>query len=215
MQMKQRSSQGVLIGAFCLILRTSNGQPSAPKPGEPANLVNFGRVTGWADSEDEHAYSKDAGPPWHTIAEQHAHGFWNLGVEWDEPREFSEVHVTFQEPIAANSIELQYWVSAWPPADGRGGWTETDTRWQGEWRQVHASSRLENGGVTFFFDPLGTEENPHAKNRPGYQPRFRRALKRRLRMKSPFLPVLTGFQVFGYSRWKEREVRIETGCEGA
>jgi hypothetical protein len=212
--MKERSSQGLLIGLFCLILQAANAQPPAPKAGEPADLVHFGRVTGWAGSENEHTYAKDGGPPWHAIPKQNAHDSWNLGVEWDEPREFSEVHVTFQERIPANSVEVEYWISAWPPAEGRGGWTATDTRWQGEWRPVHASSRLENGGLTFLFDPLGAEENPHAKNQPGYQPRFRRALKMRLRIKSKFLPVLTRFQVLGSSRWNEREVRIETGCEG-
>jgi len=73
---------------------------------------------------------------------------------------------------------------------------------------------VENGEIVFTFNPLSADENPRAKNRPGYQPKFRRALKMRLRMESSFLPVLTRFQVFGAARWSEREVRIETGCEG-
>ena len=71
--MKERSSPGMLVAVFCLILHMANGQSPAPKAGEPADLVNFGRVTGWADLEDEHAYAKDAGPPWRAIAEQNAH----------------------------------------------------------------------------------------------------------------------------------------------
>ena len=192
----------------------AGASPLLASPGDPADLREFGQVKGWKDAENEDVYPKAAGPPWRAIREQGGDGHWNLGVEWDEPREFSEVHVAFQEPVPADSVRIEYWVSSWPPPEGRGGWTETDTPWRRAWKLVHPSSRVENGEIVFTFNPLSADENPRAKNRPGYQPKFRRALKMRLRMESSFLPVLTRFQVFGAARWSEREVRIETGCEG-
>ena len=195
-------------------LQAAWAQPQLPKPGDAADLVEFGRVKGWLDSGQEHAYAKTSGAPWRAAAEKNLPGTSNLGVEWDEPREFSEVRVAFQSPVPRESVSLEYWVSSWPPNEGRGGWTETDTAWRGEWKPIGATARSENGALLFRFKPLTADENPNAKRRPGYEPQFRRALKMRLRVKAPEPPVITELRVMGNSRRNEREVRIETGCEG-
>jgi hypothetical protein len=178
--------------------------------GERADLVEFGRVKGW-QSGGEQAFARRAGPPWRAIADGKA---FNLGVEWDEPREFSEVRFVLEKPLSGESVHAEYWVSSWPPPRGRGGWTEVDTPWKGEWRQIRGSLRQEQGATLISFDPLSPDENAKARNRPEYTPRFRRALKLRLRFEAGEAPLVTKLQVMGASRWNVRDVRVETGCEG-
>lgn len=213
-RMSNRGVVAVVSAACGTLLFSPAGQAASPKAGERADLVPFGHIRAWPVPKPSYPHALPAALPWRGVAEQEAKGFWNVGVEWDEPREFSEVRAAFQDAISPQGVRLEYWVSAWPPAEGRGGWTETDTAWRGQWAAVHAASNIEDGRIVFRFEPLGPGENPNAKNRPGYQPRFRRALKVRLRIESSAAPVVTGFEVFGSSRWNERVIRIETGCEG-
>ena len=124
-------------------------------------------------------------------------GHIDKGVEWDEPREFHEVRAT-----AGSAVE--YWVSSWPPPEGRGGWTLTDSPWNGEWKTIRAERSMEGGQVVFRFLPLTAEENANAKHRAGWAPRFRRSLKVRV----------TGgavTAVYGPSRWNRREVNVRAG----
>ncbi|MFN7998242.1 MAG: hypothetical protein U0Q18_31765 [Bryobacteraceae bacterium] len=210
----KRTFLAAVVGIGAGLVSLAAAQAATPKPGERADLVPFGHIRAWADPKPGYPSSQPSSPPWLAVAEKQTKGFWNIGVEWDEPREFSEVRVAFRDPISPQAVRVEYWVSAWPPMEGRGGWTETDTAWRGQWAAIRAISAIENGETVFRFDPLGPGENPNAKNRPGYQPRFRRALKLRLRIENSATPVLTDFQVLGSSRWNERVVRIETGCEG-
>src|ERR1041384_4896330 len=107
--MKQRDKRSAACGIVCLVLRLAAGSPPPAQSGDRADLLEFGQVKGWSDRESEDAYTKAAGPPWRAIAAQNARS-WSLGVEWDEPREFSEVHVAFQERIPADSVRIEYWV---------------------------------------------------------------------------------------------------------
>jgi hypothetical protein len=177
-----------------------------------ADLAPFGKIKGWTGGDGEKVYSRKNTAIWKAVAETGSTQS-NLGIEWDEPREFHEIRVAFQGEVSPEKITPEYWVSSWPPPEGRGGWTLTDTPWSGEWRAIRATRMARPGGLIFRFEPLAAEENPNAKHRPGTPPRYRRALKVRLRFSTPAPPVVTAFEVYGSSNAANRDVLIETGCE--
>ncbi len=160
----------------------------APRPGDEINLAPFGHARVW-----------DGNP----------------GIEWDEPREIRRVEVDFtdaQHVPAESASSVEYWVSSWPPVPS-GGWTKTDTPWQGEWRKVVAQREVSGARVVFDFQALSAAENPNAKNTPGFTPSFRKTLKIRVR----FSGGSTGYSslgAYGNSRWNVREINVQSGCEG-
>jgi len=92
----------------------------------------------------------------------------NLGIEWDEPREFSEIRVSLREEVPADGLEAEYWVSSWPAPEGRGGWTLTDSPFIGKWVRIHTDRGSEGGEMVLRFRPLSAEENPNARSRAGW-----------------------------------------------
>ncbi|MEK7405607.1 MAG: hypothetical protein AAB225_10915 [Acidobacteriota bacterium] len=181
-------------------------------PGAPVDLASFGRIKGWLGGDAESAYSRK-NAPWRAVAETGAPGS-NLGIEWDEPREFTEIRASFREPVPADAVTAEYWVSSWPPPEGRGGWTLTDSPFNGKWMPIRAAREDESGMLIFRFAPLAAEENPNARRVAGWAPRFRRAVKVRLRFATQTPPAVTSLEVYGRSRWNARDLVVETGCEG-
>lgn len=137
----------------------------------------------------------------------------HLGLEWDEPRVIRRVEIAFAETAPdPGAVHVDAWVANWPPKPA-GGWVKSDTRWQGDWREV-ATQKFRHGDTLYFeFKPLTEAENPNAKNVPGYAPSFRKTLK--LRVRFDVAPVrYSALRAYGESRWNERQIDIETGCEG-
>jgi hypothetical protein len=110
--------------------------------------------------------------------------------------------------------KAECWVSSWPAPEGRGGWTLTDSPFIEKWVRIHTDRASEGGEMVLRFRPLSAEENPNARSRAGWAPRFRRALKMRLRFSTPAPPMVTRFRVFGLSRWNTREVLVQSGLRG-
>jgi hypothetical protein len=158
----------------------------APKSGDPVDIAAFAR----RQTSDQH-----------------------VGLEWDEPRVVRRLEI----PFAGNApdpatVHIDTWVSNWPPKPA-GGWTKSDTRWQGAWREVSAEKSLRGSTLYFEFKPLTEDENPNARNVPGYAPSFRKTLKIRVRFDGN--PVrYSSLRAYGESRWNQRQIDIETGCEG-
>lgn len=72
----------------------------------------------------------------------------HLGLEWDEPRVVRRLEIVFARNAPdPPSVHVDTWVSNWP-AKSAGGWTKTDTRWQGVWREVTAKSPAEETRFT-------------------------------------------------------------------
>ena len=178
----------------------------------PLDLAPFGKIKGWPGADEEKVYSRRAAGGWKAVRENGSAKS-NLGIEWDEPREFLEIRVRFQGQPPAGEVTPEYWVSSWPPPEGRGGWTLTDTPWSGQWRAIRSVRQQLPDGLAFRFEPLTVEENPNARNRLGTPPRSRRALKVRLRFASSEPPAIAALEVYGSSNSARRDVVIETGCE--
>jgi hypothetical protein len=96
----------------------------------------------------------------------------NLGIEWDEPHEFSEIRASLREEVPADGLEAEYWVSSWPAPEGRGGWTLTDSPFIGKWVRIHTYRASEGGKMVLRFRALSAEENPNVRSRAGWAPRF-------------------------------------------
>ncbi|PYV26664.1 MAG: hypothetical protein DMG24_06570, partial [Acidobacteria bacterium] len=176
----------LLFGCFLLAALQLVGA-EAPRAGEEVDLAAFGQARTW-----------DGNP----------------GVEWDEPRVVRRVEVDFSgagNVPAEGALSVEYWVSNWPPLP-RGGWTKTDTPWQGEWRKIMARREVNGERAIFRFQPLSELENPNTKNVPGFSPSFRKTLKLRLRFSGA--PSFLRLRAYGSSWWREREVNIQSGCEG-
>ena len=178
--------------SFAIRIAVSIGLLAIPATGQtagqPADLARFGHLRTWDPNGDFSPVSR-------TAPSKKA----NVGVEWDETRELTEIRASFKSPISPAAVHPEYWVSlasANPPGGGQGGWTLTDSPWKGTWEPVHGTARLDNGVWVFHIEAA----------KPW------RTLKLRLRFDST--PVLTSLEVFGRSRWNTRDIRIETGCEG-
>jgi len=180
--------------------------------GERLDLASFGTVKAWLAGGEEKLYLAQSKGGW-PAAQGEGPGDWNLGVEWDEPRQFREIEVQFRGNEMPQEIIPEYWVSSWPPPEGRGGWTRTDSPWNGQWRPIKAVAERIPGGLRYRFRPLDVEENPNAPHFSGTPPRWRQALKVRLRFRSPRSPWIAALRIYGGSRAAVREVSIETGCE--
>ena len=189
---------GVLV---CLVLPAIPAQavwatthPDGRMPGNPVDLASFGRRIADGDA---------------------------VGVEWDDPRDVSEVHVVFPgntHAIPAGSLKLEWWGSVWPN-NGTGGWMKLDDPWNGEWVRVEAdvvaTTRPADHATTWIlrFPPMTKGEWKHALDADRYPdkraPTFRRTLKVRVRYGSGNRLSEPSLAVFGRSRWASGDFRIE------
>ena len=162
--------------------------------GSPVDIAAFGKSRSWNDVEP---------------------GKFAKGIEWDEPRDFSivDVELTSTEGLNLSDFSLEYWVSSWP-SKARGGWTQTDTPWQGSWRRVSARTTQPGNLLQFEFNGLTPQENPNAVNWVGTSPHYRRALKVRLVGNSSDEFKVKALRIYGHSQWNRRDILVQSGCEG-
>ncbi len=135
----------------------------------------------------------------------------SIGVEWDDPREVSEVAVSGVDDSLAGSLRLEWWGSIWP-GNGLGGWMRLDDPFNGRWVRVKAAAEKDARlGLVFKVPPLSKEEwdqepNPALKEPPTY----RRTLKIRVVAEGKKLPSQTVLSAYGQSLWREAEFDIES-----
>ena len=136
-----------------------------------------------------------------------------LGLEWDEPRVVRKLEIIFEQNVPdPSTVHLDTWVSSWPPKPA-GGWTKSDTPWQGVWREIAAKKSRRGNTLYFEFKPLTENENINVRNVPGYAPSFRKTLKIRIRLDGNHA-AYSDLRAYGESFWNQRHVDVETGCEG-
>jgi hypothetical protein len=181
--------------------------------GSPADLAQFGRMKVWLDKEREVELAPDAAP-WTMAPVEGLSRTFHFGVEWDEPRQFREVRAVLEPALPPAAVRLEYWVHHWPPQEGQGGWTRTDSPHNGGWRPIRKSVAMEGEELVFTFEPLDAQENRNAVNRPNFRPHYRQALKLRIVVEADSQPRLRRFRVLGFSSWAERNIWITSGCEG-
>ena len=92
-------------------------------------------------------------------------GEWQIGLEWDEPRDIARVVVGFPSAgVVPSGLTVQYWRQNWPtPAPerlpgARRGWIGRDDPWNGHWVTVRADTEQNGSAITFTFDPIDSPE---------------------------------------------------------
>ncbi|HOU13138.1 MAG TPA: hypothetical protein PKZ84_08465 [Anaerolineae bacterium] len=114
------------------------------------NLADFARFRWWTGTERHNLYTHDLTPDTDGLlrpVRDPESGVWQLGLEWDEPRDIRQVVVRFAGD-APPDLRAQYWQNTWPtPAPerrpgARRGWIGRDDPWHGRWVTVRAETTI-------------------------------------------------------------------------
>lgn len=182
------------------------------------NLMPWAKVRAWSDGQGRDLETRDILPDasgWWACVPAGVTGRWQLGLEWEEPRDPAVVHARFQQPV--RRVWVEYWRQNWPTEDpnrrrgAQRGWIGRDDPYHGTWTRVRAACRQVDTGYTFDFDPLDLAELPNATQLDvagDYLPRFRRTLKLRLVVEADEQPVIQQFEVFGKTRVQNMATNI-------
>ena len=203
---------------------------SSPYPpvGSPVDLAPFARLRWWSPGEGRDLKTHDIGcsADGHlTPAHDPETDLWQLGLEWEEPRDVSRVTVRFAGPVPAD-LEVQYWRRNWPtPAPerlpgARRGWIGRDDPFHGTWTTVRGERTADGDTFTLTFDPLdlpelGRDLLPQLVAAQHYRARFRRTLKMRVVSRSP-MPSIAELHAYSPATWQEGQADLwfGIGAEG-
>ena len=161
---------------------------------------------------------------------------WQLGFEWDQPRDIRAVEIDFDSGFDASQIKeqyVQYWQRSWPTknpdrdAGARRGWIEVDDAYNGRWVEAYGEIELRPDGTSEVFDHIDVTEadrvgiwGPHEEfnSSEDYNAFFRRTLKLRVMFVSEEPPAVSGFRIIGNCAAEDRSCEIwfdaaQNGCE--
>lgn len=151
---------------------------------------------------------------------------WQLGFEWEEPRDVRSVSVKFADGFGGTSIDemyVQYWMATWPMpaqehrAGALRGWAGTDDPFNGHFAEAYGEIKVGKTDAEMVFDHIDITEVPDGSLfAPGgdifssddFDAYFRRTLKLRVLFSSKEAPVVAGFSVVGDNTVVERECEI-------
>ncbi len=151
-------------------------------------------------------------------------GEWQVGLEWEMPRDVCRVVVRFAGDIPAG-LAVQYWRRNWPtPAPermpgARRGWIGRDDPFHGAWTRVHGEQVVVGSDLSLIFDPLdlpeisGWEAADQLDNAEHYRATFRRTLKLRLVARTPFR--VAAIEAYSPATWREETVDVRLGVGSA
>jgi len=186
-----------------------------PRPHTPVDVAPFGSFAFWTgDSPDTlechllEARAADDGSSFWLPAV--LGGDVHLGLEWEEPGDFSKVVVRYRTAEGMPSpkqVRLQYWNHSWPQPN-HGGWTSVEDSYHGRWITVHDHIHIEGSVWTHTFDPLDIAELERAGDHPV---RFRRARKLRLLFRDA-RPEIASIAVYTDSLWQEQTACLLLGA---
>ena len=92
-------------------------------------------------------------------------GRWQLGWEWDQPRDILGVSLQFAQssPLPAD-WHIEYWQYSWPNeqkdrrAGAHKGWLLTDDAFHGQWLAAYGEQTLRETGCSVVFDHVDVNE---------------------------------------------------------
>jgi hypothetical protein len=201
---------------------------AVPAVGERIDLAGFGAWRWWSGGERKdlqtHPIEPDAQGRLRPVQDP-AGGAWQLGLEWNEPRDVCQVVVETVSDVPPELL-VQYWQKNWPtPAPerlpgARRGWIGRDDPWHGRWVTVQAEKKTSGSTCAFTFDPIDwTElraagwEHYDAHTRLGeiehYLARFRRTLKLRLVCGGDDCPAFAAVHAYAPSAWQEAHLNVQ------
>ena len=202
----------------------TTARAALPVAGSPVDVAPFAQVHWWTGSERQDLRTHTIAPNAQgllTPAQDAASGLWQLGLEWDNPRDIARVAVRFAGPIPTD-LQVQYWRNNWPteaperrPGASR-GWIGRDDPFHGEWTAVRGAASVDGETYSLAFDPLDVPELAgHGSleqlvQAQHYRASFRRTLKLRLVSQSA-MPAVAELHAYTPSVWKEGAVEVSFG----
>lgn len=152
--LNRRDSIGLTGLAVVLLM----GAGALAKGRPRIDLVEFGRVVELPDAPVKITTAADELPRgadgWDAVERED--GEYTIGVEWDEPRDLSEVNIEFRHAIAnREKIKVQYFKPL--DAQGRSGQAGDRKPSQGRWLTPKAEWWAGDRDVSFAFAPQDEE----------------------------------------------------------
>lgn len=124
-----------------------------------------------------------------------ADGDYRIGIEWDEPRDITEVNIEFRHAIAnREKIRVQYWQNHWPSSES-GGWAKLDDPFHGRWVTAKGEWWAGDRDVSIAFAPY-SEEKGDAKQAPFT---YRRTYRLQFLLGKDDLPPVRYLRAYGPS----------------
>jgi hypothetical protein len=194
-----------------------------PSAGDSVDLAPFAQLRWWSGGEGRdlrvHEIASDA-DGYLLPGRDAATGQWQLGLEWEEPRDVRRVMVCFAGAVPAG-VKIQYWRQNWPtPAPerlpgARRGWIGRDDPWHGQWTTVRGESHVDGDSFALTFDPIdlpeiGRDRIEQLVAAEDYRAPFRRTLKLRVVGKGD-APRVAAIHAYSSSTWKQGEVELHVG----
>jgi len=181
-----------------------------PSIGTEMNIALYGTVRTWKGPWTEYPYgdrqqesyepqksaSGDPDACW-VVAPETGETTCNIGVEWNEPRLFRRIEITFtsSSPMPApEQQEVEIWCShgksVWP------NWARSVSPWKGVWQRI--PSQVEISGAKTIHKIEMPKEG---------------AFKARLVFDGLPKVAVKDLAIYSSARWREASCRIEWGCD--
>lgn len=144
-------------------------------------------------------------------------GHWQIGFEWDQPRDILGLEVDFSDgSVLPADWHVEYWQYSWPNeqkdrrAGAHKGWLLTDDAFHGRWLAAYGEKTLTERGCAVVFDHMDVNEvmclgPDYTQNLPlsdDYNAMFRRALKFRVVFEGEKAPKIAAIRLTGDARLK-------------
>ena len=157
---------------------------------------------------------------------------YQIGFEWQEPRDITGVRIGFDRNFDYEDIDevyIQYWKNSWPDATPEHragalrGWMSTDDAFNGRFKEAFGEIKIDSDGVEVVFDHIDISEFGGSLYRPGnyayaskdYNAFFRRTLKIRAVFISRSAPVISSYEIIGDADVCEKECVIYQNVFGS
>ncbi len=170
---------------------------------------------------------RDGGGAW--TCQPLSGGGWQLGLEWDQPRDLRGVQVAFAQgsPLPTD-WHVEYWHSSWPNEQkdrrvgAHKGWLLTDDAFHGRWLAAYGEQTTDAAGCAVMFDHidvnevlcLGGDYPQHLFLSDDYNALFRRALKFRIVFEGEAAPRVREIHLTGDATVREDACRVYPAATG-
>lgn len=154
---------------------------------------------------------------------------WQIGMEWDQPRDVRGVQVLFEEdsPVPAD-WHAEYWHFSWPNEQkdrrvgAHKGWLLTDDPFHGRWLAAYGEQTLNAAGCAVLFDHMDVNEvlclgGDYPQNlflSDDYNAMFRRTLKLRVVFSAAEAPRIRQIRLTGDATVREDACRVYPNATG-
>ena len=163
------------------------------------------------------------------VCAPHREGEWQIGMEWDQPRDILGIKLAFahNSPMPSD-WHVEYWHYSWPNEQkdrrvgAHKGWLLTDDPFHGRWLAAYGEQTLGTDGCGVMFDHIdvnevlciGGEYPEKLFLSDDYNAMFRRTLKLRVVFHSEAAPRIQAISLIGDAFLREDTFMVYPGAAG-